>query len=191
MAAVDDCPAQRTNASMLAWHIAITEPQRETSAALEIASNLHLTVFNPRCAQRIVRRGIASEVFQPVFPGYLMVQFDMTDKAYPWQEIYRTKGIRRRNGQAFLTGAGRTPLALADIAVTALMAMCPDGIMRDVEAAMGTLLRIGQRVRVLSGPFADHVGEVVWVVGERIKVLLAFLGGVDVELRGDQLEAVA
>lgn len=99
------------------------------------------------------------------FPGYLFVPLDVERQR--WRPIDGTIGVLR------LVKAGSSPLA------------APHGLVEDLIAAVaadgaldlvGVRLQAGQNVRVIRGPFADHLATVEKMSGDdRVRVLLGFM----------------
>lgn len=114
-----------------------------------------------RQSGRVTRRA------EPVFPGYVFVQFDPSRPG--WQSVNGTHGITR-----LVTGDPRAPRPLPRDFMAAFLARCDaDGLF--VPAAA---LEIGDRVEMTDGPLAALVGRIVGMDRDgRVRVMMEILGG--------------
>jgi len=110
---------------------------------------------------RVVRRP------EPVFPGYVFVQFDPARPG--WRAINATQGITR-----LVTGDPRAPRPLPRDFMAALLAQCDAaGVL-----APDPVLAVGDRVEMTDGPFAALVGQVAAMDRDgRVRVMMEILGG--------------
>lgn len=151
---------------MGAWYVAETLPRLEGVAQSRLTQQ-GFASFCPRFrrTRRHARR--TDQVIVPLFPGYLFVRFDRDRD--PWRSINGTRGVKR------LVGCDRGyPRSMPEPAMAEIMARC------DGEMVHGILpsLQPGQSVRLISGPFADMLGEITELDNHgRVRVLLDLLGG--------------
>ncbi|TNF19037.1 MAG: transcriptional activator RfaH [Rhodobacteraceae bacterium] len=103
---------------------------------------------------------------RPLFPGYLFVQFD--PEAHGWQAINSTRGITR-----LLLNDTRRPTPLPGQFMGGLIARCDDrGLLLPPED-----IAAGDRIRVISGPFAELVTTVDSLdKDQRLQVLIDLMG---------------
>ncbi len=123
-------------------------------------------VFAPMLRRAISRGGKWTETTSSLFPGYLFVGFDPSRAE--WAAINSTRGVSRLIG-----GTGARPAPLPDRLIAGLMARCDsDGLMKPPED-----LSRGDRIRILSGPFADYVTTVETLdSAQRVNVLIGLMG---------------
>jgi transcriptional antiterminator NusG len=112
-----------------------------------------------------VRDGKRRTVERRVFPGYVMVHMKMSEES--WHVVRNTPGVTR------FIGMGNRPQPLSQQEV--------NQIVRRMEAEAPKIkvnYRIGQKVRITDGPFADFMGLVDKIDTERAKVsvLVSFFG---------------
>lgn len=121
------------------------------------------------------------QVCRPVFPGYIFVRFD-TDRS-DWRKINSTFGVARL--VAFDTP---TPSSVPDQLMAGLMARCDE---RAVLQPMDDL-ELGERVKLVSGAFAQFIGEVETLVSENcVRLLFDFMGqATRVDVSKTELERV-
>ncbi len=112
-----------------------------------------------------VRDGKRRTVERRVFPGYVMVRMKMSEDS--WHVVRNTPGVTR------FVGMGNRPQPLSPQEV--------NQILHRMEAEAPKIkvnFRVGQKVRIVDGPFADFVGLVDKIDTERAKVivLVSFFG---------------
>lgn len=117
---------------------------------------------------------------QPLFPGYIFVEFDPTDGV--WRAINSTYGIAR------LVSFGDAP------------APVPDGLVAELQARFGgqrspssdKQLNPGDKVSIIKGPFSDFVAEVEKTSPDRrVWVLMEIMGSqTRIAVDSDQVRAI-
>ena len=112
-----------------------------------------------------VRDGKRRTVERRVFPGYVMVHMKMSEES--WHVVRNTPGVTR------FIGMGNRPQPLSPQEV--------NQIVKRMEAEAPKIkvnFRVGQKVRITDGPFADFMGLVDKIDTERAKVsvLVSFFG---------------
>jgi transcription antitermination factor NusG len=149
------------------WFAVHCQAHREHGAAMQLRGQ-GFEVFLPlrpktwRHARRIETR------YVPFFPGYLFVVLDLVRDR--WRRINGTFGVQR----LVMVGSEDRPIPLPRGMIEALR--------READARgclrPGGLLRVGQAVRILAGPFGDRMGELIELdEAGRIRVLIELLGG--------------
>jgi len=113
-----------------------------------------------------------------VFPGYVLVQMELTDDT--WSLVKNTPGVTG------FVGAQNKPVALSRAEVDRIMHTA--SVERPKQKAEFT---VGEVVRVTAGPLSDFSGEVVEVNLDqsRLKVMVSIFGReTPVELAFDQVK---
>jgi transcription antitermination factor NusG len=159
--------ADRKLASGEQWFAVQCKGSREHGAAIQL-HNQGFRVFLPlrektwRHAHRIEVRRV------PFFRGYLFVALDLDHDQ--WRSINGTIGVQR----LVTAGGDARPVPLPRGVVETWQGETDDqGCLRRVEP-----LRVGQAVRIESGPFGDRLGELVDLDDAgRVRVLIEILGG--------------
>jgi len=146
------------------WYAVNTQPHLETRALVNLEFQ-GFTAFLPRRIKTTKHARQFRTVAAPLFPGYLFVGLDLRRER--WRSINGTLGVRS------LVMTGEQPAAVPMGIVEALTAMQdPAGLI-----SFASNLEIGQRVRMLGGPFAEMVGQLEWLDDAgRVQVLLKLLG---------------
>ena len=146
------------------WFVARVLPHQENRAQFNL-HRLGFRCFVPRlpCAIRHARR--LRHILQPIFPGYIFIVIDLSK--HRWRSINGTFGVA-----SLIMGAER-PLPVPQGVVEALVASCDSrGAVRFDDS-----LEIGQKVRILSGPFAETLCRLAHLDDRgRVRVLIEIMG---------------
>jgi transcription antitermination factor NusG len=147
------------------WYVVHSQPHRELYAQTQLAAQ-GFRSFVPLYKKTVRHARRLMTVNAPFFSRYLFVALDLSRDR--WRSVYGTFGV------ASLISDGTFPVPVPRGIVESLISMSDEnGLMN-----LGDALQVGERVRVLSGPFADLIGELVRLDGaRRARVLLQFLGG--------------
>jgi transcriptional antiterminator RfaH len=149
-----------------AWYVVRTHPHAEVKASLHLQQQgyeIYLPCYRKR--RRHARR--VDTVRAPLFPRYLFVGFDIATQR--WRSILSTIGV------AQLVRHGDEPVPVPPQVIEELKS-------REDEAGLICLptppaFTPGDRIRVLSGAFADLFGFFETMTeAERVTVLLDLLG---------------
>lgn len=115
------------------------------------------------------------------FPGYVLVQMDMTDDT--WHLVKSTPKVT-----GFVGGAAMKPTPISEKEVDAIMDQMKEGVEKPKPKV---LFEVGQPVRVIDGPFNDFNGTVEEVNYDKSKLrvsVLIFGRATPVELEFGQVE---
>jgi transcriptional antiterminator RfaH len=147
------------------WYVAVTQPLKERYAAENLVNQgyrhfLPLQLSTSRHARRFRTR------LAPVFPRYLFVILD--PHRGRWRCINGTFGVQH------LIAEGDAPLAVRPGVVETLVASSDP---RGVLVFRPSSLTPGDRVRLVSGPFAGALGVLHGLEASgRVRVLLELMG---------------
>ncbi|KTG17098.1 MULTISPECIES: transcription termination/antitermination protein NusG [unclassified Guyparkeria] len=128
-----------------------------------------------------MRDGVKRRSERKFFPGYVLVQVDMTDEA--WHLI---KSVPRVLG--FIGTSGGKPTPITEREADQILNRMKDSTEKPKPK---TLFDVGEMVRVCDGPFNDFTGTVEEVNYEksRLRVAVSIFGrSTPVELNFDQVE---
>lgn len=117
------------------------------------------------------------------FPGYVLVQMEMTDDT--WHLVKSTPKVT-----GFVGGTANKPAPISEKEVDAIMNQMKEGVEKPKPKI---LFEVGQTVRVIDGPFTDFNGNVEEVNYEKSKLrvsVLIFGRATPVELEFGQVEKV-
>ncbi len=148
------------------WYVANTRPHAEKLALVHLRRQ-GFRGFLPTCAGTIRHARQFRDAETPLFPGYIFVGLDLARDR--WRAINGTQGV------VALVAAGNEPAAVPRGIVEALQAMSTAAGLIGFEHEM----RVGQRVRMIAGPFADALGRLEHMDAQgRVRVLLDMMGTV-------------
>ncbi|MFZ0132844.1 MAG: UpxY family transcription antiterminator [Desulfobacterales bacterium] len=154
------------------WYVLHTKSRFE-SVVHDGLDKKKIEVFLPKVRVKSKRRDRRLMIHVPLFPGYLFVKSDLNP--YRHLDILKTTGVVR------LIGTKDGPVPVSDDTIASLKIM----VAVEQPIATGARLRKGDRVIVVSGPFAGVSGTFVRYRGkQRVVVNIEALGqhaGVDVD----------
>jgi len=148
------------------WYVVHTHPQSEARAKANLERQGY-EVYLPRCRKwrRHARR--ADIVAAPLFPRYLFLRLDISCER--WRPVLSTFGVC-----AFVCYGG-VPAPVPEGIVEGIRGREDAG--QFVDLTRQSALRPGDKVRIMGGPFADHVARFEGLSDEqRVVLLLDLLG---------------
>ena len=150
------------------WFAVHSLPCREAGAQQQL-ENQGFHTFLPRCLK--VRRHARKleNILAPIFPRYLFVVLDLDHDR--WRSVNGTFGVAR-----LVMMAGNRPQPVPRGVVESLIALTDDrGVLRFDG---GGRLKVGQKVRILAGAFAEKIGLLQRLDDNgRVRLLLDIMGG--------------
>lgn len=147
------------------WYVVAAQPGRENIAELHLEKQ-GFAVWMPRQLRVVRHARRRHEKHVPFFPGYMFVSLDIARQR--WRSVNGTLGVRS------LIMQGERPVPCPPGLVEGLQALTAEDGTFNAAAAMAP----GDRVRIVSGPFAELVGTLVELDGPaRGRVLLGLLQG--------------
>src|SRR5476651_2308089 len=146
------------------WYVVHTQPGREFKAQAQLQRQGFRT-FLPRFAKTTRHARQLRVVSAALFARYLFIELDVSRDR--WRSVNGTIGVTN------LVMGKELPTAVPVGIVEGLLAACrPNG-----SIDLSEQFSIGDRVRLLTGPFADLVGELARIDSAgRVTVLLRLLG---------------
>ncbi len=130
-----------------------------------------------------VKGGKKSITERRIFPGYVLVEMDLTDET--WHLVKNTNRVT-----GFLGGSGNRPAPISAKEVEKILSQMEEGVEKPKPKI---LFEVGETVRVKEGPFADFNGTVEDVNYEKSKVRVSvtiFGRATPVELDFGQVEKI-
>lgn len=128
-----------------------------------------------------VKGGQKSITERRIFPGYVLVEMDLTDET--WHLVKNTNRVT-----GFLGGSGNRPTPISEKEVEKILSQMEEGVEKPRPKI---LFEVGEMVRVKEGLFADFNGNVEEVNYEKSKVRVSvtiFGRATPVELDFSQVE---
>ncbi len=157
--------------------VAITLKQRAEAAGM---TDRIFKVFIPHQQKIVISEGKKRSVDERLFPGYIIVQMELSDDS--WLIVRSTRGVTG------FVGTGTNPVPLPENEVKALMKY-----VRMDTPKFEAKFTVGDSVKINSGPFADSLGRVEEVNEDqgKLKVLISVFGReVPVELDLTQVSSI-
>lgn len=147
------------------WFVVQAQPNAEHKAVFHL-NRQGFATYLPRYLKRRRHARRVDTVAAPLFPRYLFVSIDMGVQR--WRSIFSTVGVSR------IVCNGEMPTAVPDQVIENLRAREHDGL---VKLDFRPSFRIGDKVRLLDGAFADCLGLYEGLKdGDRVALLLDLLG---------------
>lgn len=156
----------------LTWFVAQLRPQG-LKRALDHLHRQDFRTFVPEFEKTTIRNGVQRHNRAPLFPGYIFVSFDPANSG--WTAINATRGISR-----LILSRPNAPTPLPQPLMAGLLARCDNSGLLNPPPA----LIIGDKIRVLAGPFAEmvttietlpdqaRIGVLIDLMGRKVKTLL-------------------
>lgn len=112
-----------------------------------------------------IKDGKRRTIKRRIFPGYILVQMKMDEDS--WYVVRNTPGVTG------FVGMGNEPTPLRKEEVDQIMSR-----MSDEAPKIKVNFKIGQRVRIVDGPFNDFIGEVsdIDIDKSKVRVMVNFFG---------------
>ena len=147
------------------WYAVHTLPHKEDLAELNLNRQDFVT-FTPRAIKSVRHARQFRVKEQAFFPRYLFVALDVQRQM--WRSVNGTIGVTS------LVSSGGRPIAMPTGVVERFIELSDErGILN-----FGPKLKVGDRVEILSGPFASLIGTLQSLdAAGRVRVLLELLGG--------------
>jgi len=147
------------------WFVVQAQPNAEHKAVFHL-NRQGFATYLPRYLKRRRHARRVDTVAAPLFPRYLFVSIDMGVQR--WRSIFSTVGVSR------IVCNGEMPTAVSDHVIENLRSREHDGL---VKLDSRPSFRIGDKVRLLDGAFADCLGLYEGLKdGDRVALLLDLLG---------------
>ena len=159
-----DRPAQGKDESR--WFVVMTQPHKEDLAAQNLRNQSFLT-FLPRQLTTVRHSRRTLQKLNPVFPQYLFVSLDPAKQR--WRAVNGTLGVRN------LLAGPAGPLPVRAGVIETMLASSDE---RQVLKFHQPGLKPGDKVRLISGPFAGMLGSLYSLdAPRRVRLLLEIMNG--------------
>ena len=147
------------------WYVAQLKPNSFARAEANLKKQGFET-FMPLRRKTVRHARQMREVLRPVFPGYIFIRFGAASS--DWRKINSTFGVSK-----LISFEAGKPAPVPDALMAGLRARCDAGqVLQPLDD-----LQAGEHVRMLSGAFADFVGEVeTFVANDGVRLLFDFMG---------------
>ena len=150
--------------------------------SMDLGANIFRVVV-PEQKEIEYKDGVKKEKVKKMFPGYVLVEMIMSDEA--WFIVRNTQGVTGFIGSS---GKGAKPIPLLPQEVDRVlgaMGMSRIDISKDIQ--------VGNKVKIMDGPFKDMIGKIAEVnmKEQKLNVLVDLFGQeTSVEVEISQVEAM-
>lgn len=142
----------------------VAEALKQRAETLDLTSKI-IAVLIPTQDKIQIKRGQRKTVTEKIFPGYMLVQMELTDNA--WLAVRTTQGVTG------FVGVGNKPTPLPKHEVEAIKKY-----MTQAAPQYKADYTEGEAVRIVDGPFNDFLGTVKSIDEEKgqVEVLVNIFG---------------
>jgi transcriptional antiterminator NusG len=147
------------------WYIVHTYSGHENKVKVNLEKrieymNMGEKIFRVEVPQKTVtqlKAGKKQEKEEKIFPGYVLVEMIMDEDS--WYVVRHTAGVTK------FVGSAKRPIPARDSEIKKIINRSTSTVAKvelDVKA--------GDKVRIISGPFADFIGDIVEVYPDKSKL---------------------
>ncbi|MDD5147519.1 MAG: transcription termination/antitermination protein NusG [Candidatus Daviesbacteria bacterium] len=155
------------------WYVVHTYSGHENKVALTLKQRVEsehleekiLDVLVPTQEKIEIKGGKKVNVKEKIFPGYILVKMVLDDAS--WLAVRTTQGVTS------FVGMGNKPTPISDAEVATIVKFT------QTEAPMyKQVFAVSDAVKIVDGPFADFIGKIDSVDGEKgkVRVLVSIFG---------------
>ncbi|MDP4193250.1 MAG: transcription termination/antitermination protein NusG [Bacteroidota bacterium] len=170
------------------WYIVHTYSGHENKVKVNLEKriefmNMGHKIFRVEVPQKTVTKvtgGKRQEREEKIFPGYVLVEMIMSDDS--WYVVRHTPGVTK------FVGAEKKPIPARDSEIKKILHRTQAQV-----AKVELDVKVGDKVRIISGPFADFVGDITEVYPDKSKLRASvsiFGRDTPVELEYNQIQKV-
>ncbi|HDZ77081.1 MAG TPA: transcription termination/antitermination factor NusG [Candidatus Omnitrophica bacterium] len=175
---------------MKKWYVVHTQTGAEDKVKISLEGRISSSGLNEEITRLLIPTEQVAEIRsgkkriseRKFFPGYLLVEMDLTERAY--------LVIKGTPGVTGFIGVGKKPMPLPDTEVESILKRTEE---TQVKPSPKTVFDQGEQVRVTDGPFVNFNGTIEEIYPEKgkIKVSVSIFGrSTPVELEYWQVEKV-
>ncbi|MBU0974452.1 transcription termination/antitermination protein NusG [Patescibacteria group bacterium] len=142
----------------------VAETLKQRAETLDLTSEI-ISVLIPTQEKIQIKRGQKKTISEKIFPGYMLVQMELTDNS--WLAVRTTQGVTG------FVGIGNKPTPLPKHEVDAIKKYMSQGVAQYKADYVE-----GEAVRITDGPFNDFLGTVNSIDEEKgqVEILVNIFG---------------
>jgi len=169
----DETPAKSAATARGRWYIVHTYSGHENKVAKTLMQRVQSMGFDDKIFNALVptretirvRGGKKETVQEKIFPGYILVNMDLSDEA--WVLVRTTPGVTS------FVGAQNKPTPIRDDEVNAIVAF-----VEQKDPVYKAQFSNGEAVKITDGPFSDFLGTIESIdeAKGKVKVLVSIFG---------------
>jgi transcriptional antiterminator RfaH len=154
-----------SNDASMKWYVAQLKPNGFERAIANLRQQ-NFETFMPMRHKTVRHARQLKEVLRPVFPGYLFIRFGAARS--DWRKINSTFGVNK-----LVSFEAEKPTPVPEALMQGLKQRC------DARHVLKPLddLKTGEEVKMISGAFAEFIGEIEsFVASDCVRILFDFMG---------------
>lgn len=147
------------------WYVVHTYSGYENKVKLDIEKrieymNMSDKIFRVEVPQKTITKikdGKKQDKEEKIFPGYVLVEMIMDDDS--WYVVRHTAGVTK------FVGSAKKPIPAKDSEIKKIIHRAQSQVTK-VELDV----KVGDKVRIVSGPFSDFIGDITEVYPDKSKL---------------------
>jgi transcriptional antiterminator RfaH len=154
-----------SNDASMKWYVAQLKPNGFERALANLRQQ-NFETFMPMRRKTVRHARQLKAVLRPVFPGYLFIRFGAARS--DWRKINSTFGVNK-----LVSFESEQPAPVPEALMQGLQKRC------DARHVLKPLddLKTGEEVKMISGAFAEFIGEIEsFVASDCVRILFDFMG---------------
>jgi len=155
------------------WYIVHTYSGYENKVKLNLEKrieymNMSDRIFRIEVPQKTITKvigGKKQEKDEKVFPGYVLVEMIMDNEA--WELVKNTSGVTKFiSSKASVKGNRMRPIPVRESEIKRILYNQQQTQSNNIQLD----IKVGEQVKIISGPFSDFVGEITEVYPDKFKL---------------------
>ncbi len=147
------------------WYIVHTVTGHENKVKINLEKRIEYMgmgekIFRVEVPQKTVtqvKQGKRTEREEKIFPGYVLVEMIMDDDS--WYVVRHTQGVTK------FVGSAKRPIPAKDSEIKKIIHRG-----QQTTSKIELDVKVGDKVRIISGPFAEFIGDITEVYPDKSKL---------------------
>lgn len=160
-----DIKASHSKEPQKKWYIVHTYSGYENKVKVNLEKrieymNMGDKIFRVEVPQKTITKvkdGKKQDREEKIFPGYVLVEMIMDDDS--WYVVRHTAGVTK------FVGTSKKPIAAKDSEIKRIIHR-----VQNTATKIELDVKVGDKVRIISGPFADFIGDITEVYPDKSKI---------------------
>ena len=134
----------------------VKEKLEQRTVSMGMTDNIFRVII-PETTEVEVKDGVKKEKVKKMFPGYVLVEMIMDEDS--WYVVRHTAGVTK------FVGSAKKPIPAKESEIKKIIHRSTAQVQK-VEMDV----KVGEKVRITAGPFADFVGDITEVYPDKAKL---------------------
>lgn len=160
-----EVPAKTAKQPKKRWYVVHTYSGHENKVKVNLEKrieymNMGDKIFRIEVPQKTITKvkdGKKTDREEKIFPGYVLVEMIMDDDS--WYVVRHTTGVTK------FVGSSKAPIPARDSEIKKILHRT-----QTQTTKIELDIKVGEKVRIISGPFSDFVGDVTEVYPDKAKL---------------------